>query len=423
MRAQAHTYIVAGPTAQAVIVEVDVRPGLPAFTMVGVSEAAVRDSRERVLAAIVNCGYEFPARRITVNITPLKTRRPGPGIDLALACALLAASGQIPRSRLVTHALFGELMLDGRLRSCPDSLTVAESARARGIAALALAPEACLAAASVQGVMLVAVGDLRAAARVLADDTGPSTANTVHAALEGAIYTAVRGLPRRLQSYGREVAAATLAGKRTHGQRLPLSPDQLSADDGMRARHAVDAASDVVHTAHLQPGTRVRVRCYSDGLERDGHIKSIQPGASAPLSVEVDYPDGYRDPHGHELINPSNYSIKRIVQPHALHIADADIADLAGGGIIRARTADDELVALDGNYLAFERLTRRPDGSVLLHATAFKSSAPDVGRSMDDDPEGLVVLKMAPGADQRAVAFFARCVEHHAAGHHRRPSR
>lgn len=170
----------------------------------------------------------------------------------------------------------------------------------------------------------------------------PAPASSPDTALEGAIHTAVRGLPRRLQPYGREVAAATLAGKRTHGQRLPPPPNQLSAYDGMRARHAVDAASDVVHTAHLQPGTRVRVRCYSDGLERDGHIKAIQPGASAPLSVEVDYPAGYRDPHGHEPINPSNYSLERIVQPRALHIADADVADLAAGGIIRPRTAAGE---------------------------------------------------------------------------------
>lgn len=239
----------------------------------------------------------------------------------------------------------------------------------------------------------------------------PEPGGSPDTTLEGAIHSAVRGLPRRLQPYGREVAAATLAGKRTHGQRLPAPPDQLNAYDGMCARHAVDAASDVVHTAHLQPGTRVRVRCYSDGLERDGHIRAIQPGASAPLSVEVDYPDGYRDPHGHEPINPSNYALKRIVQPRALHIADADVVQLANGGTIRARTADDESVTVDGNYLTFQRLTRTPDGSVMLDATAIRSTDPDVGRSMDDDPEGPVVLMFTPGADQGAVAHLERCVE------------
>ncbi len=239
----------------------------------------------------------------------------------------------------------------------------------------------------------------------------PAPAGSPDTALESAIHAAVRGLPRRMQPYGREVAAATLASKRTHGQRLPEPPDKLSAYDGMRARHAVNAASDRVHTAHLQPGMRVRVRCYSDGLERDGHITAIQLGASAPLTVEVDYPDGYRDLHGHEPINPSNYSLKRIMQPRALHIADGDVVHLAAGAIIRARTADEESITMDGNYLTFQRLTRTPDGSVLLHATAFRSNAPDVGRSMDDDPEGLVVIKIGPGADQWAIAFFERCIE------------
>ncbi len=77
-------------------VEVDIRPGLPGFTIVGLADAAVREARERVQAAILNSGYEFPARRITANLAPGDVPKIGPGLDLALACAVLAASGQLP---------------------------------------------------------------------------------------------------------------------------------------------------------------------------------------------------------------------------------------------------------------------------------------------------------------------------------------
>jgi magnesium chelatase family protein len=178
MIAQVQTFTVEGTAARAVSIEVDVRPGLPAFSIIGFADGAVRETRERVRAAILNSGYELPAQRITANISPLQTRRPGPGIDLALACALLAATGQIPRSRGGTHALFAELMLDGRVRRAPDALTVAESAASQGIATLVLAPEDARAAAAVQGFTLVAVDDLRAAARALADDDAePADAN------------------------------------------------------------------------------------------------------------------------------------------------------------------------------------------------------------------------------------------------------
>jgi predicted ATPase with chaperone activity len=178
MIAQVQTFTVEGTAARAVSIEVDVRPGLPAFSIIGFADGAVRETRERVRAAILNSGYELPAQRITANISPLQTRRPGPGIDLALACALLAASGQIPRPRQATHALFAELMLDGRVRRCPNALTVAESAASEGIATLVLAPQDARAAAAVQGVTLVAVDDLRAAARALADDDAePADAN------------------------------------------------------------------------------------------------------------------------------------------------------------------------------------------------------------------------------------------------------
>src|ERR1700689_3371153 len=106
MLARAHAFPIDGLHPRHVAVEVDVRPGLPAFTIVGLADPAVREARERIQAAIRNSGYEFPARRITANLAPADVRKAGAGMDLAIACALLAASGQIAGERLDRVALF-----------------------------------------------------------------------------------------------------------------------------------------------------------------------------------------------------------------------------------------------------------------------------------------------------------------------------
>src|ERR1700720_2262297 len=103
MLARTHTFTIEGLHTRHVTVEVDVRAGLPAFGIVGLADTAVREARERIQAAILNSGYEFPARRITANLAPGDVRKAGPALDLALACAVLAASEQLPRERLESH--------------------------------------------------------------------------------------------------------------------------------------------------------------------------------------------------------------------------------------------------------------------------------------------------------------------------------
>src|ERR1017187_5102879 len=139
MLARAHTFTIEGLQTRHVTVEVDIRAGLPAFTIVGLADAAVREARERVRTAILNSGYEFPARRITANLAPGDIPKAGPGLDLALACALLAASGQLARERLESHALFGELALGGEVKPCRGTLAVAQATRRAGLKALVLA--------------------------------------------------------------------------------------------------------------------------------------------------------------------------------------------------------------------------------------------------------------------------------------------
>ncbi len=167
MLARAHAFTIDGLQTRHVTVEVDVRAGLPGFAIVGLADAAVREARERVTAAIINAGFQFPARRITANLAPGDVRKAGPGLDLALACALLAAAGQLPPEQLERVALFGELALDGAVRPSRGALAVAHAAQRAGLHALALAPACAHEARLIDGLQVRVVAHLRSAARVL----------------------------------------------------------------------------------------------------------------------------------------------------------------------------------------------------------------------------------------------------------------
>src|SRR5215213_9303506 len=110
--AEAQTFTLDGISARLVRVEVDVHRGLPAFSVVGLPDAAVREARERVRTALANCGFEFPLRRIVANLAPASMRKAGPGMDLAIASALLTASGQLEWEEDAAPAMVGELALD-----------------------------------------------------------------------------------------------------------------------------------------------------------------------------------------------------------------------------------------------------------------------------------------------------------------------
>lgn len=137
-----------GVSAPGVTVEVHLSNGLPSLTLVGLPETAVRESKDRVRGAVVNSAFEFPARRITINLAPADLPKEGGRFDLAIAVAILAASGQIPSTLLADYEFLGELALTGELRSVRGVLPSALQTRAAGrtlVAPTTNAEEAALA--------------------------------------------------------------------------------------------------------------------------------------------------------------------------------------------------------------------------------------------------------------------------------------
>ena len=135
MFAKAKSLGIYGMDAFSVVVEADLSRGLPRFDIVGLPDAAVKESRERVRASIKNCKYDFPVSRITVNIAPADIKKEGPLYDLPILIAVLAATGQIKAS-IADYAFVGELSLDGEIRPCTGVLPMLLKAREQGIPAV-----------------------------------------------------------------------------------------------------------------------------------------------------------------------------------------------------------------------------------------------------------------------------------------------
>ena len=160
MLASVATFAIEGVDSQEVTVEVDVRRGLPVFTVVGLPDAAVREARERVRAAMLNSGLEFPLQRITANLAPARIRKAGAGFDLALAVALLGASDQVPVDWFGSCAVCGELSLSGALRPVHGAVAVAAGARRAGYERLIVPAENADEAALVDGIEVFGVPSL-----------------------------------------------------------------------------------------------------------------------------------------------------------------------------------------------------------------------------------------------------------------------
>ncbi len=159
--ARSRAVALVGVQGAVVEVEADLANGVPGFAMVGLPDAALAESRDRVRAALVNSGEEWPMRRVTVGLSPAGMPKHGSGFDLAVACALLAAAGTLPAQALEGLVLVGELGLDGRVRAVRGVLPAVLAASAAGYRT-AVVPERSAAEASlVPDVTVIAVRSLR----------------------------------------------------------------------------------------------------------------------------------------------------------------------------------------------------------------------------------------------------------------------
>ena len=167
MLASLRSAAVFGVDAYPVQIEVDVSFGLPHFTMVGLPDATVRESRDRVRSAIRNSGFEFPHHRITVNLAPADVRKAGSSFDLPIALGLLATSGPLKRRAVDDTVVLGELSLDGAINGIRGVLPIAVAARRLGLRRILLPPQNAAEASVVEGLEVCTVRSLPEAVEAL----------------------------------------------------------------------------------------------------------------------------------------------------------------------------------------------------------------------------------------------------------------
>ena len=162
MLASVASAAVRGVESYLIRVEVNLAPGLPSFTVVGLAEGAVREGRERVTAALHNAGADLPLRRITVNLAPADVRKDGSAFDLPIALGILCVAEKIEALRCAGWAFVGELGLDGRVRPVRGAAPIAEACRRAGLCGLVVPEENAAEAAAVGGLEVVGAPTLAA---------------------------------------------------------------------------------------------------------------------------------------------------------------------------------------------------------------------------------------------------------------------
>ena len=151
---------VIGIDSHPVVVEVDLAAGLPLFSTVGLPDVAVRESKDRIKAAIKNSGYPFPGHHVTVNLAPADIKKEGTAFDLPIAVAILTAQGLLPTAPLADYLLLGELSLDGGVKGIHGALSAGFRAKAMGIRGMILPMENAAEAALVAGIEVIPVNHL-----------------------------------------------------------------------------------------------------------------------------------------------------------------------------------------------------------------------------------------------------------------------
>lgn len=290
MFAKAKSLGIFGMNSFSVVVEADLSNGLPRFDIVGLPDAAVKESRERVRASIKNCNFEFPVSRITVNIAPADVKKEGPIYDLPIAVAILKATGQI-KADINAFAFVGELSLDGEIRGCNGILPMLLKAREDNIGSVFVPYENKTEASVVKGIDVFPVKNIYEILRHLSNEcaVSPCYQSVENLVTESEMldFEDVKGQKNAKRAL--EIAAAgghncimigpPGTGKSMLAKRLPSILPEMSFDEQLETTKLYSIAGELPNGVQLitkRPFRSPHHTISAQGLAGGGH--ALRPG-------------------------------------------------------------------------------------------------------------------------------------------------